>query len=238
MKFPKPEQPLYKTTLPISGREIQYRPYTVKEEELILLATTTQDKNEIIDACMQVIENCASVEIATLHPIDVEWIYLKLYKASVGKEVKIDMDIDCGDTKTENCPPFLLAKADLDKIEISGTEILEEAGYVRKKDGWLIPFGDNAGIVFKLLSTNKEDGDEVMFDMFVSFYVGEQVVNKEDITLDEFKEWVQELPVPYRDKIDFMFEFQPWITLSISAVCPACKKVHTSKARDLIDFLG
>lgn len=247
MKLPKPDFPKYEAILPISKKAVEYRPYTSKEEKIILMAASTKDDNEIEKAAMQVMENCASVDLLKLHPVDVEFLYLKLYIASVSRTTDVDFPVECGSDPSEDaegniieCSGYVDAKVDLEKdVELRGEGILEEAGYTRKgESGWLVPISDEAGIVFNLLSSVKEDQYEVLFDAFQCIYMGEEVTGREDVTLEEFKEWIDDLPRPVADRIDFLFENQPYLVASFKGTCSVCGKEHKREVGGVLDFLG
>ena len=50
MALPKLVVPKYKLKLPSDGRTVNYRPFLVKEEKLLLLATETGEQAELITA--------------------------------------------------------------------------------------------------------------------------------------------------------------------------------------------
>ena len=55
MALPKLNVPKYKLKLPSDGRTVNYRPFLVKEEKLLLLATETGEQEEIIGAIKNII---------------------------------------------------------------------------------------------------------------------------------------------------------------------------------------
>jgi len=246
MKLPKLDLPKHSTTLPISGKKVDYRPYTVKEEKIIMLASASNDSDDLERAAMQVVENCASVDLLKLHPVDVEWLYLKLYAASVSKTTEVEFEIDCETQPDEDedgnlrmCPEAIKVKVDLEKdIELFGVGILEEMGYKRRGDAWVVPITEDSGVVFNLLSTTKKDQYEVLYDAFVCFYVGEEVTNREEVTLEEFRDWIDDLPRPIADQIDALFDYQPELVVNMVGKCPNCGKEHKRTASGVLDFLG
>lgn len=237
MKLPKLDLPMYKTTLPVSGEKAEYRPYTVKEEKIILIAANTKDPKQLEDAAVQILENCCSVDISKLHPTDVEWLFIKLRIASVGVETEVDIPVfKC---KDEHCPEFITVKVNLENdIEVRGKELLEGvAGYIRKKDGWLIPFTDNIGMLLNVVTSKTKTEEDAMWDCFVSMYSGESIIDKKDITKEEFIEYIDDLPRPFADKIEYLFTSQPWLALPVRGKCLACGKEHVTTVTGILDFL-
>ena len=58
MPLPKIATPTYELELPSTGQTIQYRPFLVKEEKLLVLALEGEDVKEITTAIKNVIKSC------------------------------------------------------------------------------------------------------------------------------------------------------------------------------------
>ena len=58
MPLPKIATPTYELELPSSGQTIQYRPFLVKEEKLLVIALESEDTKQITTAIKSVIKSC------------------------------------------------------------------------------------------------------------------------------------------------------------------------------------
>lgn len=108
MALPKIDLPLNELVLPSNGKKIKYRPFTVKEEKILLVAGETQDAAQEMIAIKQVVNNCLyDIDINDVSMLDLEYIFLKLRASSVNnttefmitdpdtqERIKIDFDID------------------------------------------------------------------------------------------------------------------------------------------------
>ena len=56
--LPKIDVPIYEVKLISSGKKLRFRPFTVKEEKLFLMANEAEDINTVLDTIKQVINNC------------------------------------------------------------------------------------------------------------------------------------------------------------------------------------
>ena len=56
--LPKIDAPIYELKLLSSGKKLKFRPFTVKEEKLFLMAAEADDFKSVIDTTKQVINNC------------------------------------------------------------------------------------------------------------------------------------------------------------------------------------
>ena len=55
MPLPKIATPTYELTLPSTGKPVQYRPFLVKEEKLLVIALESEDNKQITTAIKAVL---------------------------------------------------------------------------------------------------------------------------------------------------------------------------------------
>ena len=58
MPLPKIATPTYELELPSTEQTIQYRPFLVKEEKVLVIALESEDTKQITTAIRSVIKNC------------------------------------------------------------------------------------------------------------------------------------------------------------------------------------
>ena len=116
MALPKLNTPKYKMKLPSTGKVVNYRPFLVKEEKLLLIATETGDQDEIIAAITNIIKECTDLtDINKLPTFDIEYVFLQIRTKSVGEEVEVNvMCPDDGETEVKVAIP-------LDEIQVQKT---------------------------------------------------------------------------------------------------------------------
>jgi hypothetical protein len=108
MALPKIELPIGELTLPSSGEKVKYRPFTVKEEKILLVGQQSDDPELELLSAKQVIGNCLiDKDVDELAMFDLEYALLFLRARSVnniinftikdddtGEEVELEFDID------------------------------------------------------------------------------------------------------------------------------------------------
>jgi len=116
MALPKIDQPLFELEIPSTGKKAKYRPFTVKEEKILLIAQESQDMDQIILSIKQVISNCLEeVDVDELSVFDLEFIILNIRAKSVNNEIafgfededtgeRIDTVIDVNEIKVDFNP--------------------------------------------------------------------------------------------------------------------------------------
>ena len=96
MSLPKLNVPRYKLKLPSDGRTVNYRPFLVKEEKLLLLATETGEQSDIVIAIKDIIKGCTDIaDVDSLATFDIEFVFLQIRTRSVGESV--DVSVTCPD---------------------------------------------------------------------------------------------------------------------------------------------
>ena len=63
MALPKLAVAKYELTLPSTGKKVEYRPFLVKEEKILLTAQATGEDADMLRAVEQIIENCTFGEL-------------------------------------------------------------------------------------------------------------------------------------------------------------------------------
>ena len=78
--LPKIDTPMYELTLPSNNQTIQYRPFLIKEEKILLMAQEGEDQDEQIRAVKQIITNCilTPVNVDKLATFDIEWLFVNI----------------------------------------------------------------------------------------------------------------------------------------------------------------
>ena len=79
MGLPKIDLPLFDIEIPSTGKRVKYRPFTVKEEKILLIAQESKDIDQIILAIKQIINNCViSIDVDKLAMFDLEYMLINM----------------------------------------------------------------------------------------------------------------------------------------------------------------
>jgi hypothetical protein len=135
MSLPKIQYPIFDLTLPSTKEKITFRPFTVKEEKLLLIAQEGGNRIEQIRAIRQIINNCCfdlPKDVGLLPSFDLEYCFIKIRAKSIGNIVELKYK-DLTDSK------IYTFEVDLDQIEIkfnpehsNTVTISEDLGLVMK----------------------------------------------------------------------------------------------------------
>ena len=93
MPLPKIATPSYELELPSTGETIQYRPFLVKEEKLLVIALESEDTKQITTAIKTVIKNCIltkNIKVESLPTFDIEYLFLNIRARSVSEIISLN----------------------------------------------------------------------------------------------------------------------------------------------------
>ena len=92
MALPKIDLPIFELTLPSNGEKVKYRPFTVKEEKILLVAQESKDPEQEILAAKQIVNNCLiDKNVETIAMFDLEYILLSLRAKSVDNNIRFSI---------------------------------------------------------------------------------------------------------------------------------------------------
>ena len=116
MALPKIDLPVFELELPSTGEKVKYRPFTVKEEKILLVAQEAEDPGQEVLAAKQIINNCLiDKDVEELAMFDAEYILINLR----GKSVENNATFTIKDPDTEEDIQLVL---DIDTIKIEKNE--------------------------------------------------------------------------------------------------------------------
>lgn len=203
--LPKIQQPLFELKIPSNGKLIQFRPYLVKEEKILLVAKASDDETDILRALTQIIKSCSVEDLTNenLTTFDVEYMFLKIRAKSVDNIVKLSYR----DNEDDEVYKF---EVNLDDIEIlynednnSKIKINEEYNMTMK-----YPSADIANKITKFK-------DEIELMYFFLYNCIDTIYNKDNVYLasdysqEEITDFVENLPIEVFSQVKNFFETMP-----------------------------
>lgn len=218
MSLPKVNVPLHELTIPSTGKKIKYRPFVVKEEKLLLIAMESEDKNDITNAIIQIINNCvqSKIDVEELSTFDVEYIFLNIRAKSVGEMLEFSITCpDDGETQVEVEVNIDDIKVDIDKNH-KDTIDLENGYFIKMKYPTM-----------KYIMNKKDEAKNIVESTFEyavecvdQIYNDEEVWASADSTKKEMSEFVENLNSKQYQKIQDFFNTMPKLKHTISITNP------------------
>ena len=87
MALPKMTTPTYELEIPSTDEKVQYRPFLVKEEKILLIAMESGKSGDIIEAVKQIVSACTFDKL-DLNNIPITWWALEKEKTIYKRAIK------------------------------------------------------------------------------------------------------------------------------------------------------
>jgi len=236
MALPIIENPRYELTLPSSDVQVQFRPFVVKEEKILLMAMETKDNNEIVNATKDILKACTfeKLDIESLPMFDIEYLLLQIRSKSVGEVA--NFKVICPDDKQTAADVEL----DLSTVQVqvdddhSNKVVIDE----ERKLGLVLNY-PSLGITKAGFDVNKENV-ETMFKVVAScidhIYEGDKTYPAKDSTKKELVEFLEGLSQKAFLKIKKFFDTMPQLRHEVEVTNPKTGIVSKVTFKGLQDF--
>jgi len=236
MALPTIDTPRYELTLPSQDIKVQYRPFLVKEEKILLMAMESKNNNEIITATKNIINSCTfeQLDIDKLPMFDVEYLLLQIRAKSIGEISKFK--VICPDDKQTATD----VEIDLSKIEVQvDDEHTNKVIVDEKRNLGLVLNYPSLEITKAGFDVNKTDVD-TMFNVITScidhIFEGEKTFPAKDSTKEELKSFLEELPQSAFLNIRKFFDTMPQLRYEVEVTNPKTNVKSKVTFKGLQDF--
>ena len=237
MALPKLNTPTYELEMPSTDEKIQFRPFLVKEEKILMIAMESGKNADIVNAVKEIVSACTfdKINISNIPMFDVEYIFLKIRSKSVGETSKLK--ILCPDDKKTYA-----------NVEVNLEEVQVQVGddHTNKID-----LGSGKGIIMTYPSVDSflESGIQNitasnMLDMIGSCILqiyedkGEKVYEAKDQTKKELSEFIESMNTKQFQDIQKFFDTMPRLKHTIKVKNPKTKKESEVTLQGLNDFFA
>lgn len=221
MPLPKISTPVYETELPSTGQKIQYRPFLVKEEKLLVLALESEDTKQITTAIKNVIKNCIhtkGIKVENLPTFDIEYLFLNIRGKSVGEEVEVN--VICPDDEETNAKITI----DIDSIKVQFDD--EHTNQIKVDDHIMMEmkYPSLDQFIKNNFDFNQNDAIDQSFELIAScidkIYTEEEVWSASDVTKKELIEFLDQMNSSQFKKIEKFFDTMPKLSHTVQITNP------------------
>lgn len=221
----------YELTLPSTGETVEYRPFLVKEEKMLLLAQESNDEKEVLKAVENIIDECCFKKLnpKKLPIFDLEYVFIQLRAKSIGEISEIS--IKCpDDNETE-------VKVEIDLNEV---KCIKSEGHTNKID-----LTDDIGVIMSYprldnVSNFKDEGSKTVFEIIKScieqIYDLENVYERNDISDKELDQFINSMSHQQFMKVQEFFDSAPKVQYVTKIKNPKTKVVSDLVIEGLQNF--
>ena len=221
MPLPKIATPTYELELPSTGETVQYRPFLVKEEKVLVIALESEDAKQITTAIKTVIKNCIltkGIKVEALPTFDIEFLFLNIRGKSVGEEIEVN--VICPDDEETN----VVVKIDLDSIKVQKDEKHSNKIKVDPTIMMEMKYPSLEQFIKTNFDFKNDNAMDQSFELISScidkIYTEEEVWAASDVTKKELIEFLEQMNSAQFKEIEKFFETMPKLSHKIKITNP------------------
>ena len=239
MPLPKIVTPTYELELPSTEEKIQYRPFLVKEEKLLVIALESEDTKQITTAIKTVIKNCIvtkNIKVEDLPTFDIEFLFLNIRGKSVGEELEVNIICpDDGETQ-------VAVKINLDSIKVQKNE--EHTKRI-KIDGNIMmemKYPSLDQFIKTNFDFNQKNAMEQSFELIGScidkIFTEDEAWSTSDVTKKELVDFLESMNSSQFKDIEKFFETMPKLSHKIKVTNPKTEVENEVVLEGLASFFA
>jgi hypothetical protein len=221
MPLPKIATPSYELELPSTGESIQYRPFLVKEEKLLVIALESEETKQITTAIKTVIKNCIltkNIKVEALPTFDIEYLFLNIRGKSVGEELEVN--IICPDDGETQVP----VKINLDDIQVQKNENHTNKIKVDAAIMMEMKYPSLDQFIKSNFDFNDKNAMDQSFELIGScidkIYTEDEIWSTSDVTKKELTDFLESMNSSQFKEIEKFFETMPKLSHTIKVTNP------------------
>lgn len=216
-------------TIPSIKKVVEYRPFLVKEEKVLLMALEGRDKKEIVLSIYNILETCVEtkgIDIRSLPTFDIEYMFLNLRAKSVGEVVEFTL----GHNEESECKHRTEVSINLVDVKVDG----------KVGDG-IIMLTDKVGVKMRY-PTIEAIEDLIEGNEIASVIASciDQVFDEDDVyedfTHEEMIAWLGNLNKKQYEMIDDFFKNTPKLKHKVEWKCKECGEKDSVTIEGLYNF--
>ena len=229
MSLPKLNTPTFELDLPSTGEKIRYRPFLVREHK-VLMTMVEADNKEVARIVAELVDVCTfnKLNITKLPHFDLEYIFMNLRSKSIGENVEVVVNCECGN------------KIDA-QFNIENLKVEKKPGHSNK-----IMLTDELGVEMHypkfadVMDVFESSNSDVIFDLIISNIKG--VFDKENYweaseqSKEEIRDFMYSLTKQQFDLIEEFFVTAPKIVQTVESDCPKCGRHNINRIEGLQNF--
>jgi len=236
MALPLANVAKYELTLPSQQKTINYRPFLVKEEKVLLMAMESGESKEMLSAIKEIVKSCTFGEMqAEDYPMfDIEYVFLQIRGKSVGEVAKIKV----------LCPDDGETYADIE-VDLSKIEVFVDDDH---SPNIVIDEDRKLGVTMKYPTLKDIDGDTLTGEINIektykmiensieSIYEGETVHLAKDLEKNELTEFLDNLTADQMKKLTAFYNSMPRLEHKVMVTNPKTKVESEVTIKGLASF--
>jgi hypothetical protein len=219
MALPILETPMHSCVLPSSNERIEFRPFLVGEQKLLMIAQESDDQNSQVREMIRLINVCCDdITAEKLPTIDLEYLFLQIRIKSVGETSDITMK--CDQCETENS-----VTVDLEAAEVKREKEVSNVVKLTDDISLELQFANYEamrGLDISTEDTNTKDAFRLIQRCITSVVQGDEVYTKDDFSEKELERFMDSMSLEMLDSVQNYLASAPTLSVTAEFKCKTC----------------
>lgn len=238
MTLPKIDVPIYDLKIPSSGKVLKVRPFSVKEEKLLLMASESKSIDDVITTVKQIIGNCiieGEVDLNKTPFFDVDYMFIFLRAKSIGESVEVRLT--CNNVVNDKvCGNVFETGLDISNCEIVTPEEITNDIKLDAKRGVKMKYPGYSVIKHIEQAPLADQKTAIIVSSIEYIYDGKTMHSAKDYSKDDLKKFVEDLTEENYKKLEAFVDNFPTFVVTMDAKCGKCGFEHHVRYSDFYDF--
>jgi len=233
MALPIVSSSRYSTQVPSLGTTVEYRPYVVKEEKILMIAMESKNQKQIIRAIKDVITACVfdNIDASKLTSLDIEVLFLKLRGKSVGE--RADLRFKCG-----TCEAMTDVSINLEDVAVPELDVKSRTIMIDNKVGVVVRYPSITDME-KYTDKQLSSVDGVMSlitDCIESIFDDENIHSTKDEKRSEIVAFIDSLSSTQFKNVAAFFQDMPALVHDVKYNCISCDAPNEIQLKGITSF--
>jgi len=233
MAIPQSDQPLFDIEILSRQKKFKFRPFLVKEEKILVLATQSEDMADLIAGIQQVITNCSFGEVQgdELPVFDLQKVFIDLRSQSISPVFGVNFT--CG-----YCDEITPGELDLRDFEIQQSKGHQNPIKISDKRQLQMSYPSALDLVTLGGAEQLTDIYDAAANCLLEIHTEDEIINCSELSVAERLEYIENMSLKEFENVKNFFETMPVLEHEIKFTCQnkECLKESSFYMNGYLDF--
>jgi hypothetical protein len=232
------ESPQYELTIPSTQEVIQFRPFLVKEQKVLLMAFETKDKKQILNSILATIKACCTnIDEKKLTSFDVDYVFTNIRTKAVGETTTIA--VKCSDESCLHSNEVVVNLENAELINLNESNIVKINNDISLKMKW--PSYTEI-INNKIITEDNYSNTEIVYETIKmsidSIMTEDELISLKDESNEEIDQFINSLTTSQFNEINKFISNAPTLKYDVKFTCESCGKENHNVLEGIQDFFS
>ena len=236
MTLPILDTPTYSCVLPSSKERIEFRPFLVGEQKVLMIAQESDDQASQIREMIRLINACCDdVTAETLPTTDLEWLFLQIRIKSVGETS--DVTMKCTKCETENTCTIDLEAANVKYPEKEVSNIVKLTNDI-SIELQFANYEAMKGLDLTAEETSTKDAFTLMQRCIMAVIEGDEVMTRDDFNEKEMTRFMDSMSLDMLEGVQEYLSSAPSLSVTAEFKCNNCEDQQKTDLEGIGNFFA